>query len=619
MAPASLEGQTLGKYRVMEPLGRGGMARVYRAYHPQLDRYVAIKVLRADLAEDEEFLTRFRREAQAVAALRHPNIVQVFDSDVQGDVYYMVLELLEGDTLKARLNDYRVRDDRMALGEVVRIMLDVLDGLAYAHSEGMIHRDIKPGNVLLTKRGQAVIADFGIAHIVGGTRHTISGALMGTLNYMAPEQGFEGHSDVRSDIYSLGVVLYEMMTRRTPFEADTPLAVLMKHLNDPLPLPRQIEPGIPEPFERIVLKALSKQPEDRYQSAEQMAQALREAAEEAEIELRSRISLPLSFTTPGSASESVAVFSGTAREGLADVEFADDDTDPTLGQRLAAGGPQPALSVRQELKSAVGVLGRLVAGQTAKAIRQAMEAVESRTEESAKTTEAGNETREPAAEPSEGSEAVFSDVSSAEDPDTEFAAVDPDISDVPLDTMPDAKFAAAETGTVVSQQLAAEDSIFGETGERKRVGVVVPIVIAVGILLAGNSVMVTLAGLLDWWEIYEYGWTVELFLVTLGLCVIMLYTRVIWLLIPIGIILVNGVALSFCQILNAWGLCSVFWILDLWIVAGIVFLTIWLGRQGEWARRLSRPLAQLLGLASAVSILVVVVATAVIGVFDLVF
>ena len=188
VTPASLEGQTLGKYRVLEPLGRGGMARVYRAFHPQLNRYVAIKVLRSDLVDEEEFLVRFRREAQAVAALRHPNVVQVFDSDVQGDVYYMVLELLEGDTLKTRLNDYRTRDERMPLGEMVRILLDVLDGMAYAHSEGMIHRDIKPGNVLLTKRGQAVVADFGIARIVGSTQHTAAGALMGTLNYIAPEQ-----------------------------------------------------------------------------------------------------------------------------------------------------------------------------------------------------------------------------------------------------------------------------------------------------------------------------------------------------------------------------------------------------------------------------------------------
>ena len=161
-----LEGQSLGKYRVLEPLGRGGMARVYRAYHPQLDRYVAIKVLRSDLVEEEDFLARFKREARAVAALRHPNIVRVFDFDVQQDVYYMVMELLEGDSLRTRLNDYRAREERMPMGDVARILLDVLEGLQYAHSEGMVHRDVKPGNILLSKSGQAVLTDFGIAQIL---------------------------------------------------------------------------------------------------------------------------------------------------------------------------------------------------------------------------------------------------------------------------------------------------------------------------------------------------------------------------------------------------------------------------------------------------------------------
>ncbi|MFW6135601.1 MAG: serine/threonine-protein kinase, partial [Chloroflexota bacterium] len=230
--PSGLEGRTVGRYRILEPLGRGGMARVYRAYHPQLDRYVAVKVLRADLIGDQEFdagswRARFQREARAVAALRHPNVVRVFDFDVAGNLSYIVMECLEGDSLKTRLNDYRVRGERMPLGEVVRILLDVLNGLAYAHSEGMVHRDLKPANVLLTGRGDAVLSDFGIAQIVGGTRHTVPGALMGTVNYMSPEQGREGHSDPRSDLYSLGVIFYEMLVQRPPFEADTPLAVVM--------------------------------------------------------------------------------------------------------------------------------------------------------------------------------------------------------------------------------------------------------------------------------------------------------------------------------------------------------------------------------------------------------
>ena len=248
----------------------------------------------------------------------------------------MVMELLDGDSLHTRLNDYRIRGDQMPYGEMVRILLDVLDGLDYAHSEGMIHRDIKPANILLTKKGQAVLADFGIAQIIGSTQHTVSGALLGTLNYMAPEQGMTGTCDARSDIYSMGVVCYEMLTQQPPYDADTPLAILMKHVNDPLPVPHQVDPNIPPSLERVVLKALSKEPSDRYQSAAEMAQSLREAAEEADLELPSRISLPLSFSTVQAPRESVAVISGTARGQLADDAFAAEETDASLGPKLEA-------------------------------------------------------------------------------------------------------------------------------------------------------------------------------------------------------------------------------------------------------------------------------------------
>jgi tRNA A-37 threonylcarbamoyl transferase component Bud32 len=337
MAPQKLEGLTLGKYQLREQLGHGGMASVYRAYHPQLDRFVAVKTLRGELVDDPEFLARFQREAKIVAALRHANIVQVFDADMQDGIYYMVMELLEGDTLKARLSDYRARGETMPLGEVVRVMLDVLDGLAYAHSEGMIHRDIKPANIMLTKRGQAVITDFGIAQMVGATRYTMSGALMGTLNYMAPEQGMQNQSDARSDLYSLGIVLYEMLTGKPPFDADTPLAILMKHVNEPLPLPSLTEAQVPATFEKVLLKVLSKSPADRYQTAEEMAQATRAAAEEAGVQLPDRISLPLSFSV-AAAAEPISVISGTARENLTNTDFAKDQTDAELGTKMAAAG-----------------------------------------------------------------------------------------------------------------------------------------------------------------------------------------------------------------------------------------------------------------------------------------
>ncbi len=338
MAPLSLAGQTLGKYRILEPLGRGGMAQVYKAYHPQLDRYVAVKILRSDLVEEQEFLARFRREARAVAALRHPNIVQIFDFDVQNDLYYMVMELLEGDTLKAYLNTLRVRAERLPLGEMVRIFGDVLAGLAYAHGEGIIHRDLKPANIMLTRQGQAVLTDFGIAQIVGGTQYTLSGALMGTLSYMAPEQGLDGHCDVRSDIYSLGIVYYEALTGSVPFDADTPLAILMKHINDPLPLPRNLDPSIPESFERVALKALAKRPDDRFQSANEMSGMLAAAAKETGIAIPETIDIPRMIPNPSSAKTGpVAVFSGPARQQIPDAGFASGDTDIAFGQKTRSG------------------------------------------------------------------------------------------------------------------------------------------------------------------------------------------------------------------------------------------------------------------------------------------
>jgi serine/threonine protein kinase len=334
MAPIYLEGQNLGKYRILEPLGRGGMAQVYKAYHPQLDRYVAIKVLRSDLVEEVEFLARFRREARAVAALRHPHIVQIYDFDAQDDLYYMVMELLEGDTLKAYLNALRVRGERLPFGETVRIFIDVLDGLSYAHGEGIIHRDLKPANILLTRHGQAVLTDFGIAQIVGGTQYTVAGALMGTLSYMAPEQGLDGHCDVRSDIYSMGIAYYEALTGTVPFDADTPLAILMKHINDPLPMPRKIDPNIPEPFERVALKALAKRADDRFQNAAAMAEAITGAAQEAGIQIPNTITLPQMDASSFAQPVGVAIFSGPARQQIPDAGFASGDTDVTTGRKL---------------------------------------------------------------------------------------------------------------------------------------------------------------------------------------------------------------------------------------------------------------------------------------------
>jgi len=341
MAPILLEGQNLGKYRILEPLGRGGMAQVFKAYHPGLDRFVAVKVLRSDLVEEADFLSRFRREARAVAALRHPNIVQVYDFDTQDDLYYMVMELLEGDSLRTYLNAYRAGGEVIPAGKTVRIIGDALAGLVYAHNQGIIHRDLKPANIMLSRHGQAVLTDFGIAQIVGSTQYTVSGALMGTLSYMAPEQGLTGQCDPRSDLYSLAIIYYEMLTGRVPFDADTPLAILMKHVNDPLPLPVEVNPAIPSPLAQVAVRALAGQPAERYQSAVEMAEALKEASREAAVDVPDTLALPLPVTVTASVFEPVAVFSGEARRSIPDPAFAEDDTQVTPGLQAGAGSTSP--------------------------------------------------------------------------------------------------------------------------------------------------------------------------------------------------------------------------------------------------------------------------------------
>jgi serine/threonine protein kinase len=571
MVSAPLEGQMLGKYRVLEPLGRGGMARVYRAYHPQLDRYVAIKVLRSDLVEDAEFLARFRREARAVAALRHSNVVQVFDSDVEGDVYYIVLELLEGDTLKTRLNDYRVRGEHMPLGEIVRVMLDVLEGLAYAHGEGMVHRDLKPANILLTKRGEAVITDFGIAQIVGSTQQTASGALMGTLNYMAPEQGLEGQSDVRSDIYSLGIMLYEMLTQQVPFDADTPLAVLMKHLNDPLPLPRQIEPDIPEPFERIVLKALSKRPVDRYDSAEEMAQALWAAAEEAGVEVPQRVSLPLSFTTSEAPSESVAVFSGTSRERITDAEFAADDTDASLGRRLKTESERETGDLRAAGKDLLGALGaaaHLAMTKTTEAIREATEATSGALRDTADVVRGKQ---------------------------SEDVAAIPEAPEAPEPASPAQPLLAP--GVASDKRAGRRARKAAERGSRRRIqrdggrgsGLAVPG--AIGIVLIGNGCMLTMATMLNFWKIFEVGWPIEIFLTSLALFGIMYVTSSVWMLIPTGIVFGTGIILTYCSLTGNWEHWIFLWVFELLIIILSIWVPIWLAGSKRLASGVSRLIA----------------------------
>ncbi|MBN2302876.1 MAG: protein kinase [Anaerolineae bacterium] len=271
----------LGKYEIIDRIGRGGMAEVYRGYHVSLDRYVAIKLLHPFLADDPEFKDRFENEARNVAKLKHPNIVQVYDFeyDEGGDSYYMVMELINGPTLKDKLFDLSTSGERFAIAETIRIIKSAADALAYAHQRNMIHRDVKPANLMLDEDQRMVLTDFGIAKIVTGAQFTASGGMVGTPAYMSPEQGLGEAGDERSDLYSLGAILYQMVTGRLPFDADTPLAVILKHVNEPVPSPRAVAPDTPEDLEAIICKALAKEPGDRYQTADGLVHDLNQLDE----------------------------------------------------------------------------------------------------------------------------------------------------------------------------------------------------------------------------------------------------------------------------------------------------------------------------------------------------
>jgi serine/threonine protein kinase len=268
----ALVGHTLGAYQLVERLGQGGMASVYKAFEPALDRHVAIKILPQFFAQDPEFIERFRREAKAVANLSHPNIVPIYSYGEEGNHTYIAMQYVEGGTLKQSRGEVYRPDDAL------RLSLPIVKALAYAHQRGIVHRDIKPSNVLMSEGQRPLLADFGLAKMVeASVQLTGTGVGMGTPAYMSPEQGEGKHVDRRTDIYSLGIMLYEMLTGDVPFRADTPMAVVIKHMTAPMPIPRSVNPNIPEVLERIILKATAKNPHDRYQSADEMAVALESA------------------------------------------------------------------------------------------------------------------------------------------------------------------------------------------------------------------------------------------------------------------------------------------------------------------------------------------------------
>ena len=264
-----------GRFTISELLGQGGMSAVYKANDPNLRRVVAIKLIHPHLSSDPEFVRRFEEEAAAVASLRHPNIIQVFDFNHDGDIYYIVFEFIPGESLQGHLKRVNDAGRLISYDQTIKIAASVADALEYAHQRGIVHRDVKAANVMLNVQGEAILMDFGLVKIVGGDSHTATGAVMGTARYMSPEQ-IKGHQvDGRSDIYSLGVMLYEMVGGRPPFQADSALTLLMMHVNDPVPDLRQVRPDVAPELMAIINKALAKDRADRFQSAGEMAAALR--------------------------------------------------------------------------------------------------------------------------------------------------------------------------------------------------------------------------------------------------------------------------------------------------------------------------------------------------------
>ena len=267
-------GENVGPYRIIEQLGQGGMATVFKAYHAALDRYVAIKVLHPAFKEEPNFLSRFQREARVVARLEHPNIVPIYDFAEHKGQPYLVMKFIEGQTLKAHMNEKPLTKE-----EAVQIVDDVGGALAYAHKQGVLHRDVKPSNVLLSPDGSIYLADFGLARMAQAGASTLSkDVMLGTPQYISPEQG-QGARDLDqgTDIYSFGVLLYEMVVGRVPFNADTPFSIIHDHIYTPLPLPSTVNPNVPEVVERVLLKSLAKDRKDRFETVEQQVLAFRTA------------------------------------------------------------------------------------------------------------------------------------------------------------------------------------------------------------------------------------------------------------------------------------------------------------------------------------------------------
>lgn len=263
--------RTLGKrYEIVELIGRGGMAYVYKARDLKLNRYVAVKVLREEYTENEQFIKKFDRESQAVACLSHPNIVGVYDVGVQDNIYYIIMEFVDGITLK----QYLMRKGRLDYTEATRFVMDISNALRCAHENKIIHRDIKPHNILLTRDLVPKVADFGIARAITSSTVTMTNQTMGSVHYISPEQAKGGFVDERSDLYSLGILYYELLTGKLPFDEENTVTIAIKHIQEEIVPPKLLEPKIPERVNQIVIKLTQKKPDERYQNTDELMEDL---------------------------------------------------------------------------------------------------------------------------------------------------------------------------------------------------------------------------------------------------------------------------------------------------------------------------------------------------------
>lgn len=289
----NLEGKLIGnRYEILEKIGNGGMATVYKAQDKVLQRYVAVKVLREEFTTDEEFIKRFNKEAQSAASLNHQNIVSIFDVGMEDNIYYIVMELIQGKTLKQIIDEDGVLPWKWSLN----IAIQIASALEVAHKNNIVHRDIKPHNIIITEDGIAKVTDFGIAKAVSNSTITAFGTTIGSVHYFSPEHARGGFTDAKSDLYSLGVVMYEMLTGRVPFDADTPVSIALKHMQEKPVEPIKLNPSIPYSVNKIIMKAMEKDVNLRYQSATEMLKDLNMALKDPDGDFVKTASNDMAYT-----------------------------------------------------------------------------------------------------------------------------------------------------------------------------------------------------------------------------------------------------------------------------------------------------------------------------------